>query len=79
MNTVRESALKADSGGENPLPNRGIEPATVLIIIMIITVIIIIMENCQALTPRLNMMNKHNTAHIMYIKIENVLRNLTES
>ena len=66
---------------ENPLPNRGIEPATVLIIIImiIIVIIIIIMENCQALTPWLHMLNKHNTAHIMYIKIENVLRNLTES
>ena len=24
--TVRESALKVDSGGKNPLPHRGIEP-----------------------------------------------------
>ena len=28
--TVRESALKVDSGKENPLPNRGLEPEPVL-------------------------------------------------
>ena len=27
---VRESALKADSGQKNPLPNRGPEPASIL-------------------------------------------------
>ena len=41
--------------------------------------VIIIMEIYKVPTLRLKAMNKHNMTHIMYIKMENVISNLTKS
>ena len=40
---------------------------------------IIIMEMYKVLTLRLKALNKHNMTHIMYIEMENVIRNLTKA
>ena len=37
------------------------------------------MEICKAPTPRLKVLNKDNITHIMYIEMENVIRNLTKA
>ena len=36
------------------------------------------MEIRKAPTPRLKALNKHNSAHIKYIDMENVISNLTK-
>ena len=36
-------------------------------------------ESCKSSTVRLKALNKYNTAHIMYIEMETVISNLTES
>ena len=41
------------------------------------SLIIVIMEICNAPTPRLKALNQHDITHIMCIEIENVIRNLT--
>ena len=41
--------------------------------------IIIIMEICKAPTLRLKALIKHNVTHMRYIKMENVISNLTKS
>ena len=40
---------------------------------------IIIMEICKEPTLQLKALNKHNITHIMYVKMENVISNLTKS
>ena len=37
------------------------------------------MDFCKAPTPRLKALNKHNMTHMLYIEMENVISNLTNS
>ena len=37
------------------------------------------METCKTTTPQLQVLNKHNITHKMYIKMENVIRYLTKA
>ena len=43
------------------------------------SVTIIIMETCKGSTPRLKELKKHVTHRLMYIEMDNVIRNLTKA
>ena len=53
-------------------------PVHIIIIIIIIIIRIIIREIRKASTLRLKTPNKHSVTHIMYIKMENAMSNLTK-
>ena len=46
---------------------------------MVLMVITMLMEICQAPTPRPKALNKNNITHVVNIEMENVIRSLTNS